>query len=36
MGKVGQIYGDGRRFDLGWWEHNIHIRYHRNIHLKPM
>ena len=25
-GKGGQVYGDGRRFDFGWWAHNAIYR----------
>ena len=22
-GKLGEIYGDGKWFDFGWWVHNV-------------
>ena len=33
--KGGQIYGDGRRLDCGWWAHKAtQIMYYIMIHLK--
>ena len=31
-GKGGQIYGDGRRFDFGWWAHSV---IHRSCIIEP-
>ena len=36
-GKGGQVYGDGRRCDFGWWtQFNILTMYYRIVPLKPI